>query len=112
MASLPTIKQLRYLVELEKHRHFGRAAEASFVSQSAFSVAIRELESNLDVKLVDRTNRSVTFTPIGKQITAQDLAAFINGLDMPDEAKSLLADLTPENYLGNAEEMARKLDDF
>ena len=71
MANLPTIKQLRYLVELEKHRHFGHAAEASFVSQSAFSVAIRELESNLDVKLVDRTNRSVTFTAIGKQIAAQ-----------------------------------------
>ena len=71
MASLPTIKQLRYLVELEKHQHFGHAAEACFVSQSAFSVAIRELESNLNVKLVDRTNRSITFTAIGRQITAQ-----------------------------------------
>ncbi|MCW8964845.1 MAG: LysR family transcriptional regulator, partial [Gammaproteobacteria bacterium] len=45
MANLPTVKQLRYLIELEKHQHFGHAAEASFVSQSAFSVAIRELES-------------------------------------------------------------------
>ncbi|HEY5733496.1 MAG TPA: LysR substrate-binding domain-containing protein [Gammaproteobacteria bacterium] len=71
MASLPTIKQLRYLVELEKQQHFGHAAEACFVSQSAFSVAIRELESNLNVKLVDRTNRSVTFTAIGRQIAAQ-----------------------------------------
>ena len=71
MASLPTIKQLRYLVELEKKQHFGHAAEACFVSQSAFSVAIRELESNLNVKLVDRTNRSVTFTAIGRQIAAQ-----------------------------------------
>ena len=71
MANLPTIKQLRYLVELEKHQHFGHAAEACFVSQSAFSVAIRELESNLNVKLVDRTNRSVTFTALGRQITAQ-----------------------------------------
>jgi LysR family hydrogen peroxide-inducible transcriptional activator len=71
MASLPTIKQLRYLVELEKKQHFGQAAEACFVSQSAFSVAIRELESNLNVKLVDRTNRSVTFTAIGRQIAAQ-----------------------------------------
>jgi LysR family hydrogen peroxide-inducible transcriptional activator len=71
MASLPTIKQLRYLVELEKKQHFGHAAEACFVSQSAFSVAIRELESNLNVKLVDRTNRSVTFTTIGRQIAAQ-----------------------------------------
>lgn len=71
MASLPTVKQLRYLVALEKYQHFGQAAESCHVSQSAFSVAIRELESALDVKLVDRTNRSVTFTAIGRQITAQ-----------------------------------------
>ena len=71
MASLPTIKQLRYLVALEKHQHFGKAADACFVSQSAFSVAIRELESALNVKLVDRTNRSVTFTALGRQITSQ-----------------------------------------
>lgn len=71
MASLPTVKQLRYLVALEKHEHFGKAAEACHVSQSAFSVAIRELESSLNITLVDRTNRSVIFTPIGRQITAQ-----------------------------------------
>ncbi len=71
MANLPTVKQLRYLVSLEKHEHFGKAAEACHVSQSAFSVAIRELESALNVTLVDRTNRSVTFTAIGRQITAQ-----------------------------------------
>lgn len=71
MANLPTIKQLRYLIALEKHQHFGHAAEACFVSQSAFSVAIRELESTLNVKLVDRTNRSVTFTELGRQITTQ-----------------------------------------
>ncbi len=71
MANLPTVKQLRYLIALEKHGHFGKAAEACYVSQSAFSVAIQALESILDVKLVDRTNRSVIFTTIGRQITAQ-----------------------------------------
>lgn len=71
MANFPTVKQLRYLVALEKHQHFGRAARTCHVSQSAFSVAIRELETALDITLVDRTNRSVTFTAIGRQIAAQ-----------------------------------------
>jgi len=69
--TLPTIKQLRYLVALEKHRHFGRAARACYVSQPAFSVAIRELESLLKVRLVDRTRKNVTITSIGRDIAAQ-----------------------------------------
>ena len=65
---LPTIKQLRYFVALEKHQHFGNAAKACFVSQSAFSVAIKELESQLGAQLVDRTNKSVTITRTGREI--------------------------------------------
>ncbi len=66
--NLPTIKQLRYFVALEKHLHFGNAAKASFVSQSAFSVAIKELENQLGVQLVDRTNKSVTITRTGREV--------------------------------------------
>ena len=69
--ALPSIKQLRYLVALEKHRHFGRAAQACFVTQPAFSVAIRELESILNVRLVDRTRKNVTITGIGRDIAGQ-----------------------------------------
>jgi LysR family hydrogen peroxide-inducible transcriptional activator len=69
--NLPTIKQLRYFAALVETRHFGRAAEACFVSQSAFSNAIRELESILEVQLVDRTNRTVTITAIGQEIAVQ-----------------------------------------
>lgn len=68
--NLPTIKQLRYFVALEKHLHFGNAAKASFVSQSAFSVAIKELESQLGTQLVDRTNKSVTITRTGREIAS------------------------------------------
>lgn len=71
MKHLPTTKQLRYFVALDRHRHFGRAAEACFVSQPAFSVAIRELESLLKLQLVDRTNKSVTITRVGSDIAAQ-----------------------------------------
>lgn len=71
MKNLPTVKQLRYLVALEKHLHFGNAAESCFVTQSAFSVAIKDLETLLNVSLVDRTNRSVVFTSVGKLVADQ-----------------------------------------
>ena len=51
--------------------HFGKAAEACFISQSAFSVAIRELESTLGVQLIDRTNKRVTITAMGQEIIVQ-----------------------------------------
>ena len=68
---LPTIKQLRYFVALEEHQHFGNAAESCFVSQSAFSVAIKQLELLLGVGLVDRTNRKVTVTQLGHEVATQ-----------------------------------------
>ena len=67
----PTIKQLRYFITLCEEQHFGRAAERCFVSQSAFSNAIQELESTLDAQLVDRTNRSVTITSNGQEVATQ-----------------------------------------
>jgi LysR family hydrogen peroxide-inducible transcriptional activator len=67
----PTIKQLRYFLALCDESHFGRAAEKSFVSQSAFSNAIQELESTLESQLVDRTNRNVTITATGQDVATQ-----------------------------------------
>jgi len=65
---LPTIKQLQYLVALHEHGHFGRAADACFVSQSTLSAGIRELESLLGVTLVERSRRVVRFTPLGNAV--------------------------------------------
>jgi LysR family hydrogen peroxide-inducible transcriptional activator len=67
----PTIKQLRYFVALAEIGHFGRAADRCFVSQSAFSSAIQDLESLLGAQLVDRTNRQVTITALGRDVAAQ-----------------------------------------
>jgi len=67
----PTLKQLRYFLALTETGHFGRAAERCFVSQSAFSNAIQELEATLDAELVDRTNRSVTITAMGQDVAVQ-----------------------------------------
>ena len=68
---LPTIKQLQYLVALHEQGHFGRAAEACFVSQSTLSAGIRELESLLGVTLVERSRRVVRFTPLGESVVAK-----------------------------------------
>ncbi len=89
MINLPTVKQLRYLVALEKHLHFGRAAESCFVTQSAFSVAIKDLEELLNVVLVDRTNRSVVFTSAGKQVVQQARLAIFDIEGIIDIAKTV-----------------------
>lgn len=68
---LPTLKQLQYLVALEEHGHFGKAADATFVTQSTLSAGIRELESLLGLMLVERTRRVVRFTPLGNKIVAK-----------------------------------------
>lgn len=64
----PTIKQLQYLVALRRHGHFGKAADASFVTQSTLSAGLRELEALLGITLVERTRRLVRFTALGEKI--------------------------------------------
>lgn len=62
------LRDLKYLVALADHRHFGRAAEASFVSQPTLSTQIRKLEDELGVALVERAPRKVMLTPVGREI--------------------------------------------
>jgi len=64
----PTIKQLQYLVALRRYGHFGKAADASFVTQSTLSAGLRELEALLGITLVERTRRLVRFTALGEKI--------------------------------------------
>lgn len=62
------LRDLKYLVALAEHRHFGRAAAASFVSQPTLSTQIRKLEDELGVSLVERAPRRVMLTPIGREV--------------------------------------------
>ncbi|MEW6354525.1 MAG: hydrogen peroxide-inducible genes activator [Pseudomonadota bacterium] len=66
-----TLTELRYIVAVARERHFGRAAEACFVSQPTLSVAIRKLEEELDVTLFERGASEVTLTPVGERIVEQ-----------------------------------------
>ena len=65
------LRDLRYLVAVAEHRHFGRAAEACFVSQPTLSTQLKKLEETLGVVLLERSNRRVMLTPEGEQIVQQ-----------------------------------------
>ena len=62
------LRDLKYLIALADHRHFGRAAEASFVSQPTLSTQIKKLEDELGVQLFERAPRKVMLTPVGEEI--------------------------------------------
>ena len=66
-----TLTELKYIVAVARHRHFGHAAEACFVAQPTLSVAIKKLEDELGVILFERGGTEITSTPIGAQIIAQ-----------------------------------------
>lgn len=85
---LPTLKQLQYLVALKEHGHFGRAADASFVTQSTLSAGLRELESLLGQTLVERTRRVVRFTPLGDRIVEKAHRILREAEELTDMAKS------------------------
>jgi LysR family hydrogen peroxide-inducible transcriptional activator len=60
------LRDLKYLIALADHRHFGRAAAACFVSQPTLSTQIRKREEELGVALVERAPRKVMMTPSGR----------------------------------------------
>jgi len=66
-----TLTELRYIVAVARERHFGRAAEACFVSQPTLSVAIKKLEEELDCKIFERGGSEVSVTPVGEEIVRQ-----------------------------------------
>jgi LysR family hydrogen peroxide-inducible transcriptional activator len=87
-AYLPTIKQLQYLVALRQHGHFGKAAEASFVTQSTLSAGLRELETLLGVTLVERTRRVVRFTPLGQKVADKAVRVLRECEELADIARA------------------------
>jgi LysR family hydrogen peroxide-inducible transcriptional activator len=96
----PTVKQLQYFLALSESEHFGRAAERCFVSQSAFSNAIKELETTLEAQLVDRTNRNVTITATGQQVAVQARQVLRDLDNLVETAHGQKEPLTGELRLG------------
>ncbi|MFK8257283.1 LysR family transcriptional regulator [Erwinia sp. AnSW2-5] len=82
------IKQLIYLVNLERERHFGRAAEASFVSQPTLSMRLKNLERELGLSLINRSNNFDGFTPEGERVLswAREIVSVYQGLKLEVES--------------------------
>jgi LysR family hydrogen peroxide-inducible transcriptional activator len=97
---LPTLKQLQYLVALRDHGHFGRAAEACFVTQSTLSAGLRELESLIGVTLVERTKRVVRFTPLGLGIADKAQRILREAEELADMARAAGKPLSGELRMG------------
>jgi len=97
---LPTIKQLQYLVALRRFGHFGKAAEACFVTQSTLSAGLRELETLLGLTLVERTRRVVRFTALGEKIADKAINVLRETEELAEMARAQGRPLHGELRLG------------
>ena len=82
-----TLTELKYIVAVARERHFGKAADACFVSQPTLSVAVKKLEEELDVKLFERSANEVTVTPLGEEIVRQAQSVLEQAANIKDIAK-------------------------
>lgn len=99
-AFAPSLRQLRYLVELDAQRHFGRAAASLGVGQSTLSAGIAELERLVGVTLVERTKRSVRFTDVGEAFVARARHVVEASVALTEFAATASAPLTGTLHLG------------
>ena len=82
-----TLTELKYIVAVARERHFGKAAEACYVSQPTLSVAVKKLEEELDVKLFERSANEVAVTPLGEEIVRQAQSVLEQAANIKDIAK-------------------------
>ena len=82
-----TLTELKYIVAVARERHFGKAADACFVSQPTLSVAVKKLEEELDVKLFERSANEVNVTPLGEEIVRQAQSVLEQATHIKDIAK-------------------------
>jgi LysR family transcriptional regulator, hydrogen peroxide-inducible genes activator len=82
-----TLTELKYIVAVAREKHFGRAAEACFISQPTLSVSIKKLEEELEVKLFERSANEVTVTPLGEEIVRQAQSVLEQAANIKEIAK-------------------------
>jgi LysR family hydrogen peroxide-inducible transcriptional activator len=101
MQSLPTLRQLQYLLALHKVKNFRQAAENCHITQPTLSAAIKEMENLLGADVLDRSRRkSVVFSPLGLEVveTAKKIAPHLESL--MEKAKNMSAPLSGPIRLG------------
>jgi LysR family transcriptional regulator, hydrogen peroxide-inducible genes activator len=82
-----TLRQLRYLASLARHRHFGRAAEDCSVTQPALSMQVRELEREIGAVLVERRPGEVALTETGREVAERAEHILAAARDLVDFAR-------------------------
>ena len=82
-----TLTELKYIVAVARERHFGKAAEACYVSQPTLSVAVKKLEEELQVKLFERSANEVTVTHLGEEIVRQAQSVLEQAANIKEIAK-------------------------
>ncbi|UTW59304.1 LysR family transcriptional regulator [Kordiimonas sp. SCSIO 12603] len=89
-----TLKQMQYLAALDETRNYRKAAAVCGISQPSLSVQLQNLETTLDVRLVERSRSGVFFTPVGREVLerAKDILLRVQGLrDVAEAGKHALA---------------------
>lgn len=87
MQNLPSSRQLQYLLALDQHRSFSRAAEACLVTQSTFSAGIAALETLIGQPIINRTTRTLAFTALGEEIVAKSRTLISHAADIMSLAR-------------------------
>ncbi len=87
MHHLPSLKKLLYLVTLHKLKHFGKTAEACFVSQSTLSAGIKDLEKLLGRVLIERNKKHMVFTATGHELVTQAKKILLASKDFTNTAE-------------------------
>ena len=86
MRKLPTLKQLQHLVALFDYQHFGKDADACFISQSTMSASIVQLEETLGIQLLEREHKTFIFTSLAEDIVEKSRSLIENAQELMDYA--------------------------
>lgn len=100
------LRDLQYLVAVYEHNHFGKAADACFVSQPTLSMQIRKLEETLGVQLIERTNKSVLFTEVGTAIAEKAQEVLHQAASLRELARQASNPFTGSLHLGTIPTLA------
>jgi len=82
-----TLRQLRYLTSLARHRHFGRAADECAVSQPALSMQVREFEREIGAELIERRPGAIALTDTGREVARRAERILVATHDLVDFAR-------------------------
>lgn len=94
------LQQLEYIIAVDTHRHFARAAEKSFVTQPTLSMMVQKLEDELGVKIFDRSKQPVTPTKEGEEIIQRARKILSEAMQLKVFTKELKEEITGTLHLG------------